>query len=175
MSEDEAADPRADGHGDQDRMERVPVRSGEGGAHRLFRLLVRFAGHDRVLSIGAATRASTRPGRLGPERSLTLSESVLEEYGFEPDRQAPTEVRLLNRPFHPLAARSRELVCGINHAFLGGFLTGLQTTGIDAVLAPQPGRCCVELRAAAGGAKLPGPAGACAKEVCVGSAEDPGT
>ncbi|MDX3781472.1 MULTISPECIES: helix-turn-helix transcriptional regulator [Streptomyces] len=135
---------------------------------------LRTARH-RGEELGAATRASTRPGRLGPERSLTLSESVLEEHGFEPDRQAPTEVRLLNCPFHPLAARSPELVCGINHAFLGGFLTGLQTTGIDAVLAPHPGRCCVELRAAAGGAKLPGPAtGACAKEVCAGSAEDPG-
>ncbi|MCI3150447.1 MULTISPECIES: helix-turn-helix transcriptional regulator [Streptomyces] len=126
--------------------------------------------------LGGATRTSTRPGRLGPERSLTLSESVLEEYGFEPHRQAPTEVRLMNCPFHPLAARSPELVCGINHAFLGGFLTGLQTTGIEAVLAPRPGRCCVELRAAAASsASMPGPTtGACAKDVCAGPAEDPG-
>ncbi|MDK1347717.1 transcriptional regulator [Streptomyces sp. 378] len=135
---------------------------------------LRTARH-RGEELGAATRASTRPGRLGPERSLTLSESVLEEYGFEPDRQAPTEVRLMNCPFRPLAARSPELVCGINHAFLGGFLTGLQTAGIDAVLAPHPGRCCVELRAAASSANVPGPAtGACAKEVCARSAEDPG-
>ncbi|NWF27370.1 transcriptional regulator [Streptomyces sp. PKU-EA00015] len=125
--------------------------------------------------LGAATRASSRPGRLGPERSLTLSESVLEEHGFEPDRQAPTEVRLLNCPFHPLATRSPELVCGINHAFLGGFLTGLQAAGIDAVLAPHPGRCCVELRAAAGGASVPGPAtGGCVKELCARPTEDPG-
>jgi predicted ArsR family transcriptional regulator len=124
--------------------------------------------------LGATTRAGSRPGRLGPERSLTLSESVLEEHGFEPDRRAPTEVRLLNCPFHPLAARSPELVCGINHAFLGGFLDGLQTTGIDAVLAPAPGRCCVELRGTAGGASVPGPAaGVCAKEVCDRPAEGP--
>lgn len=123
--------------------------------------------------LGAATRAGNRPGRLGPERSLTLSESVLEEHGFEPDRQAPTEVRLLNCPFHPLAGRSPELVCSINHAFLGGFLTGLQAAGIDAVPAPQPGRCCVELRAAASGASVPGPAtGACAKEVLRARAAD---
>ncbi|MEU0009058.1 helix-turn-helix domain-containing protein [Streptomyces sp. NPDC006314] len=124
--------------------------------------------------LGAATRASSRPGRLGPERSLTLSESVLEKHGFEPDRHAPTEVRLLNCPFHPLAARSPELVCGINHAFLGGFLTGLQAAGVAAVLAPHPGRCCVELRAPASGGSVPDPArGACAKEVCARPAADP--
>ena len=101
--------------------------------------------------LGAAERARTRPGRLGPERSVSLSEAVLEQYGFEPQRRTPTELRLLNCPFHPLAERSPELVCGINHAFLGGFLTGLETTGIDAVLAPKPGRCCVELRATGDG------------------------
>jgi predicted ArsR family transcriptional regulator len=124
--------------------------------------------------LGATTRARTRPGRLGPERSLTLSESVLEEHGFEPDRRSPTEVRLLNCPFHPLAARSPGLVCGINHAFLDGFLTGLRAAGIDAVLAPHQGRCCVELRAAAGGADVPAPAAeAGTKEVCARSPKEP--
>ncbi|KUO02559.1 helix-turn-helix transcriptional regulator [Streptomyces caeruleatus] len=108
--------------------------------------------------LGAATRARSRPGRLGPERSVSLAEAVLEQHGFEPDRPAPTELRLLNCPFHPLAARSPELVCGINHAFLGGFLTGVRAAGIDAVLAPRPGRCCVELRAASGGRGAPNPA-----------------
>ncbi|WP_315973516.1 helix-turn-helix transcriptional regulator, partial [Streptomyces somaliensis] len=129
---------------------------------------------SRGEELGATTRADNRPGRLGPERSLTLSESVLEDHGFEPERRAPTEVRLLNCPFHPLAARSPELVCGINHAFLGGFLTGLQATGVDAVLAPRPGRCCVELRASAGGAGGTGPVtGACAKEVRSRPAQEP--
>jgi predicted ArsR family transcriptional regulator len=116
------------------------------------------AARRRGEDLGAATRARSRPGRLGPERSVTLAETVLEQHGFEPDRQAPTELRLLNCPFHPLAARSPELVCGINHAFLGGFLTGVQAAGIDAVLAPHPGRCCVELRAAKGGHSVAGQA-----------------
>ncbi|TQF07283.1 transcriptional regulator [Kitasatospora acidiphila] len=117
--------------------------------------------------VGAAERTRTRPGRLGPQRSLTLSEAMLEEHGFEPDRQAPTELRLLNCPFHPLAARSPELVCGINHAFLCGFLAGLETHGIDAVLAPRPGQCCVELRAAASDNDKPpaGGDGGCAKHL----------
>lgn len=61
--------------------------------------------------------------------------------GEEAVELGSTEVRLLNCPFHPLAVRSPELVCSINHAFLGGFLTGLQAAGIDAALAPHPGRC----------------------------------
>lgn len=96
--------------------------------------------------IGAEVRAERHPGRLGPERSVTLVRSVLERYGFEPDRPAPAELRLLNCPFHPLAERSPELVCGINHAFICGLLAGLRTGGVGAVLAPHPGRCCVEVR-----------------------------
>ncbi|MGH3314197.1 MAG: helix-turn-helix transcriptional regulator [Streptomyces sp.] len=100
-------------------------------------------GHD----LGAAERARTRPGRLGPERAVTLSESALERCGFEPQRRGRTGLRLLNCPFHPLAARSPELVCAVNHAYLDGFLTGLEAPRTEAVLAPGPGRCCVELRA----------------------------
>jgi predicted ArsR family transcriptional regulator len=102
--------------------------------------------HGREL--GAAERARSRPGRLGPERSLTLTHAMLVRLGFEPHRLGPTRLCLLNCPFHPLASRAPELVCGINHAFVDGFLVGLKATGIDAALAPQPGRCCVELRAA---------------------------
>jgi predicted ArsR family transcriptional regulator len=94
---------------------------------------------------GATERGRIRPGRLGPERSLSVSETVLARYGFEPERRAATGVRLLNCPFHQLAARSPELVCGLNHAFVGGLLCGLETTGVEAVLAPHAGRCCVEL------------------------------
>ncbi|HEV7708381.1 MAG TPA: helix-turn-helix domain-containing protein [Asanoa sp.] len=112
--------------------------------------------------LGAGERARVRPGRLGPERSLTLTEAMLERRGFEPDRTAPTGIRLLNCPFHPLASRSPELVCGINHAYLGGFLTGLETNGVDAVLAPRPGQCCVELRT--DGSDSPAGARACAKD-----------
>jgi predicted ArsR family transcriptional regulator len=80
---------------------------------------------------------------------VTLATSVLERYGFEPDRPAPAELRLLNCPFHPHAARAPELVCGINHAFVCGLLAGLGTAGVQAVLAPHPERCCVELHARA--------------------------
>jgi predicted ArsR family transcriptional regulator len=96
--------------------------------------------------LGAAERERARPGRLGAERALTLAEGLLCRYGFEPTRAAPTCVRLRNCPFHPLARNAPELVCGINHAFLQGFLSGLQATTVHAVLEPHAGECCVELR-----------------------------
>ncbi|MER5389966.1 transcriptional regulator [Saccharopolyspora sp. NPDC002686] len=98
--------------------------------------------------LGAAERERTRPGRLGAERALTRAREVLAEYGFEPDREAPDCVRLRNCPFHPLTARSPELVCGLNHAFLSGFLAGLEARSVEAVLEPRPGECCVSLRSA---------------------------
>lgn len=103
--------------------------------------------HQRGAELGARERDRVRPGRLGPERSLTLTEATLERSGFEPRRTTPSELRLLNCPFHQLAQREPELVCGMNHAYVSGFLAGLETTGVDAVLAPRPGECCVELRA----------------------------
>ncbi|MFD1939681.1 helix-turn-helix transcriptional regulator [Nonomuraea mangrovi] len=135
------------------------------------------AARHRGQELGAAIRARTRPGRLGPERSLKVSETMLEQHGFEPYRPASTELRLLNCPFHPLAARSPELVCGINHAFVDGFLAGLEAAGIRAVLAPRPGHCCVELRAASGGQNPPDPAAdgiGCARENGTPPVDDPG-
>jgi len=95
--------------------------------------------------LGEAARKETRPGRLGPERGLTTCEGLLEEYGYEPVREAPSRLRLRNCPFHPLAAKAPDLVCGMNQAFLSGCLTGLEVSGVQAVLAPQPGECCVRL------------------------------
>ncbi|GAB3698017.1 helix-turn-helix domain-containing protein [Saccharopolyspora tripterygii] len=100
---------------------------------------------ERGQQVGAAERERSRPGRLGAERALTLAEEVLAQHGFEPSRRSPGCVRLLNCPFHPLAARSPDVVCGINHAFLAGFLTGLRATGTEAVLEPRSGECCVQL------------------------------
>jgi predicted ArsR family transcriptional regulator len=102
--------------------------------------------HGRMF--GAAVRGQTRPGRLGAERALTLALNFLDRFGFEPVRSAPGLVLLRNCPYQPLAAREPGLVCGINQAFLAGFLDGLETSAAEAVLHPRPGACCVELRAA---------------------------
>lgn len=117
---------------------------GQAGDESAQHAALRVAG-QRGADLGAAERERVRPGRLSAERALTLTEDVLTRYGFEPNREAPTRVWLRNCPFHPLVARAPELICGINHAFLTGFLTGLQATTVQAVLAPQARHCCVQL------------------------------
>jgi predicted ArsR family transcriptional regulator len=103
---------------------------------------------DSAREAGAAERERVRPGRLGAERGLTLASGVLARHGFEPARETPTCVRLRNCPFHPLAEQATDLVCGLNHAFLGGLVAGLEADAVQAVLDPRPGECCVELRSA---------------------------
>jgi predicted ArsR family transcriptional regulator len=97
--------------------------------------------------LGAGQRERLRPGRLGTERSLTLAGQILGQAGFEPQRVAPADLRLRNCPFHPLAGRSPDLVCAINHAYIAGLLTGLGAAA-TAVLCPEPGSCCVRLTSA---------------------------
>lgn len=106
---------------------------------------IRAAG-QRGRQMGETARQETRPGRLGAERGLTACEQLLDEYGYEPVRETPTQLRLRNCPFHPLAAKAPDLVCGMNHAFLSGYLGGLEISGVQADLAPEPGECCVRLR-----------------------------
>ena len=101
--------------------------------------------HEHGVVIGAAERQAVRPGRLGAERALSLAQSLLQRYGFEPGRETPTQVRLRNCPFHPIVQRSPALVCAINHAFIAGLLEGLQAHSAQATLAPRAGECCVEM------------------------------
>jgi predicted ArsR family transcriptional regulator len=121
----------------------------EGEGENAKQAAVRVAGR-RGVDLGATEREQRKPGRLGVERALTVSEEVLARHGFEPSRESPSCVRLRNCPFHPMAAKAPDLVCGVNHAFLTGFLTGLDAGGVCAVLAPRPGECCVELRTSGG-------------------------
>jgi hypothetical protein len=36
-------------------------------------------------------------------------------------------------------------VCGLNQAFLSDYLPGLEVNGVQAVLIPEAGECCVRL------------------------------
>jgi len=75
-----------------------------------------------------------------------LAVGVLEENSFEPVRPDSERVRLRSCPFHPLADGARDLVCGMNHALVTGIVDGLRTPAIEAVLDPEGGECCIELR-----------------------------
>jgi predicted ArsR family transcriptional regulator len=121
----------------------VDQRAGESAQQAALRLATHH-GED----LGRTERTRLRPGRLGTERALTLAQDLLARHGFEPSRDNPTTLRLRNCPFHPLTAKAPALVCAINHAFLTGFLHGLQATTVHAVLTPHPPECCVQLRTA---------------------------
>jgi predicted ArsR family transcriptional regulator len=68
---------------------------------------------------------------------------MLREHGFEPCHDEAGLIRLRNCPFHQLAARHPEIVCGMNLALIEGVVAGLGATGMRPALDPGPGRCCV--------------------------------
>jgi predicted ArsR family transcriptional regulator len=120
----------------------------EGNGEDARQAAARVAG-QRGRDIGTRERRERRPRRLGWKRALTLVEEVLARLGFEPARESPSCLRLRNCPFHPLASKAPDLVCGMNEAFLTGLLAGFGTPSVRAVLAPEPGGCCVRLTSAA--------------------------
>jgi predicted ArsR family transcriptional regulator len=73
--------------------------------------------------------------------------SALEEQGFEP-RSVDAGIALANCPFHALASRHTELVCGMNLYLLEGLLEGVPSARLIARLRPEQGMCCVLLEAA---------------------------
>jgi predicted ArsR family transcriptional regulator len=112
-----------------------PASSARRAAHQLAR--------ERGQGLGERVRAERRLGRLGPERALTVVGELLAACGYAPARAPQLQLVLRNCPFRQLSRRAPELVCGLNQEFLAGLLAGLQTHRIDAVLQPDPARCCV--------------------------------
>jgi predicted ArsR family transcriptional regulator len=99
--------------------------------------------HDRGQALGERLRAERRLGRLGPERALTVISELLAACGYAPARAPQLQLVLRNCPFRQLSRRAPELVCRLNQDFLAGLLAGLRTSRIEAVLQPDPTRCCV--------------------------------
>ncbi|WP_184765321.1 helix-turn-helix transcriptional regulator [Streptomyces griseoloalbus] len=93
-------------------------------------------------------RARELGGRLGEEGEEKDLPRLLERYGFEPRRDGESVV-LGNCPFHTLARAHTRTVCGMNLHLMRGMLEGLHESGLEARLAPEPGRCCVRLDPAA--------------------------
>lgn len=116
----------------------APGEPASGAAVRLAR--------EHGAELGARLRATRRLGRPGPERTLTTAMEVLEGQGYEPRRDGRRAVTLANCPFHALARQAPELICGMNQALVDGLLRGLGNQGVQAVLVPTEGACCVELR-----------------------------
>ncbi|SDK81459.1 Predicted transcriptional regulator, ArsR family [Lentzea albidocapillata subsp. violacea] len=69
---------------------------------------------------------------------------ALADFGFEP-REDGGSILLGNCPFHSLAHRHTQLVCGMNLCMVSGLLDGIGANGVSARLDPSPGHCCVRL------------------------------
>ena len=90
--------------------------------------------HGRGLQVGA---------RLPEDGGDLLS--ALDLLGFEPRQDVEGNLLLHNCPFHVLAVRHTEVVCGLNHAFVGGIVEGFGDARVEARLAPRAGACCVQI------------------------------
>ncbi len=107
--------------------------------------------------LAAAVEESSRTGK--PVREALLAEArdagrvmagdassllgVLAQNGFEPREGPGGEVTLRNCPFHRLARRFPELVCGLNLELLRGAAEEIDDREHRLVLDPAADRCCV--------------------------------
>lgn len=102
----------------------------------------RAAARERAAALGHALGANAPDaGRPSADRVCR----ALADLGYEP-RPESGGIVLDNCPFHPLASRHTELVCGLNVDFVAGLLTGLGCEDLRAELLPRPGACCVRVR-----------------------------
>jgi predicted ArsR family transcriptional regulator len=100
----------------------------------------------QAVDAGRELGAAHAHGARTVEGSLAGAYALLASLGFEP-RTAGNTIVLNNCPFHALAVRQRELICGLNHAFVGGLLEGLGVAQLHADLQPRAADCCVAITA----------------------------
>ena len=72
-------------------------------------------------------------------------EAALDACGYDPQPDGHGGVVLCNCPFHALAGRHTELVCGANLSIVQGMIDGADDPRTPH-LVPRDGHCCVEVR-----------------------------
>jgi predicted ArsR family transcriptional regulator len=119
---------------------------------RDYELVARLLAAAAESDAGGGARAALRDvaGRAGAALAEHAADDSLLELlargGYEPYEDGEGVIRLRNCPFHRLAAEHRELVCGMNEAYLAGVVAGAGRDDLSAALEPEPGRCCVAIR-----------------------------
>ncbi len=122
------------------------LRLGEGGgALDAVSRAAQEVGAD--LGRDVALAAGRRPTRPRLERALL---DTLEVYGYQPFRTDEGVLRLRNCPFHALAGEFRDLVCGMNLAFLTSVAEAAAIRHLEPVQDRVEGYCCVAFRPAGG-------------------------
>src|SRR5205807_1449925 len=98
-------------------------------------------------AIGEAQGRKLKTRRLAGPKAVEAVVDLAEGLGYEPLPDAgAADVVLANCPFHALVATAPSLVCGLNLSLLAGAVDGLGASGVEPVLDPADGRCCVVLR-----------------------------
>lgn len=120
---------------------------------RNYSLLARLLVDAVAADPSGAVRSAVVTGAEAEGRAAAAADrdllATLTENGYEPATADNGDIELMNCPFHLLAQRHTELVCGLNHALLRGTLAGRDEEPDRAELAPRPGRCCVVIHPAA--------------------------
>jgi hypothetical protein len=70
---------------------------------------------------------------------------ALEQAGYQPAKEGDV-TRFRNCPFHLLKEQDRDTTCGMNLALVEGIVEGAGERGLNPVLAPEDGYCCVRLQ-----------------------------
>jgi predicted ArsR family transcriptional regulator len=102
---------------------------------------------DAARQYGAGLGASCRTSPGNQASTRQAMELALREHGFEPCCAEDGTIRLGNCPFHQLAARHPEMVCGMTLALIEGLVASGGASELQAGLDPGPGRCCVVIGA----------------------------
>lgn len=105
-------------------------------------LLLEAVGTRRDLR-EVATESGRAAGALA-RRSRAGVVEVLAGHGYEP-RIDGRDIVLENCPFHALAQKNPDLVCGMNLAFVEGVVEGAGVAKLCPRLEPHQARCCVRL------------------------------
>jgi predicted ArsR family transcriptional regulator len=107
---------------------------------------VKDAAFEQGEALGNRIRGDLRRRPISAGAQADIVAEILSERGYEPYRDEGGNIRLNNCPFHRLAQRSPELVCGLNYSFVDGLLGGLGVESLAASLDPRPGECCVQIQ-----------------------------
>ncbi len=110
--------------------------------------VVKAVARERGMAVGLEARrsAGSRPGRRRLREALL---DMLRDAGYAPEvATADGAVVLRNCPFDSLAAKHRDLTCGMNLAWADGVTKALADSGLTPQLDPKPGYCCVVFQSA---------------------------
>ena len=137
----------------------LPAREYELAGHILAQAIVASAQTGTPIRVALSTAAAAHGATIdaaapdrpsSAENALDVAVNILSRHAYEP-RRIGSAVVLANCPFHALARSQTELVCGMNHSLIAGFVRSVAPDLLDVRIDPGDNRCCVTLTAISGG------------------------